>query len=195
MIHLNFRPFIHTVKGAPSLEGRPLTHDLALQTFQQLGYALEHGTRPATAGLAIGSNPVSLLAWWVAISLSIRYSAAEVTLIRRIGEKFLDWSDNAPSIETILTFATLYWVTDTYPSSIYEYRYVSERSDRNLRQHFGAKAAPRPGADFLEKPFGYSYFKHELYPTPVSEVAKSGNMVWSREHDIVGCRRESQGDF
>lgn len=28
-------------------------------------YALEHGSRPATIGLVLGSNPVSLLAWYV----------------------------------------------------------------------------------------------------------------------------------
>jgi microsomal epoxide hydrolase len=28
-----------------------------------LAYALEHGTRPATVGLAISSNPLALLAW------------------------------------------------------------------------------------------------------------------------------------
>lgn len=29
-----------------------------------LAYALEHGTRPATVGLAISSSPLSLLAWY-----------------------------------------------------------------------------------------------------------------------------------
>ena len=28
-----------------------------------LAYALEHGTRPATVGLAISSSPLALLAW------------------------------------------------------------------------------------------------------------------------------------
>lgn len=28
-----------------------------------LAYALEHGTRPSTAGLAISASPLSLLAW------------------------------------------------------------------------------------------------------------------------------------
>lgn len=28
-----------------------------------LAYALEHGTRPSTAGLAISSSPLALLAW------------------------------------------------------------------------------------------------------------------------------------
>jgi hypothetical protein len=29
-----------------------------------MAYALEHGTRPATVGLAISSSPLSLLAWY-----------------------------------------------------------------------------------------------------------------------------------
>lgn len=35
------------------------------ETWAQTGLAfvLEHGTRPATAGLAISSNPLALLAW------------------------------------------------------------------------------------------------------------------------------------
>ena len=28
-----------------------------------LAYALEHGTRPATAGLAISASPLAMLAW------------------------------------------------------------------------------------------------------------------------------------
>lgn len=28
-----------------------------------LAYALEHGTRPATIGLVVSSNPLALLAW------------------------------------------------------------------------------------------------------------------------------------
>lgn len=37
------------------------------QTWQETGvaYVLEHGTRPATAGLAISSSPLALLAWCV----------------------------------------------------------------------------------------------------------------------------------
>jgi len=45
--------------------------------------------------------------------------------VDRIGEKYLEWSDIKPSLETILTFTTLYWLTDTYPSSIYTYRWIS----------------------------------------------------------------------
>ena len=69
-----------------------------------MAYAQEHGTRPATIGLVLSSSPIALLAW--------------------IGEKFLAWTDQDPSIDTILKSVTLYWLTDTFPSSIYSYRHV-----------------------------------------------------------------------
>ena len=37
-----------------------------------IAYVLEHGTRPATVGLAISSSPLALLAWFV-IDLSHPY--------------------------------------------------------------------------------------------------------------------------
>lgn len=43
----------------------------------------------------------------------------------RIGEKFLEWSDEDPSLEHILESVTLYWMTDTFPRCIYPYRGVS----------------------------------------------------------------------
>ena len=33
-----------------------------------LAYALEHGTRPATIGLVVSSNPLALLAWYLILS-------------------------------------------------------------------------------------------------------------------------------
>lgn len=44
----------------------------------------------------------------------------------RIGEKMIDWSDETPSIETILGNVSLYWFTGCYPSSIYPYREVCD---------------------------------------------------------------------
>jgi len=68
------------------------------------GYSLEHATRPSTIGLVLGSSPVALLAW--------------------IGEKFLVWSDEDPDLDKILESVTLYWLTETFPTSIYPYRAV-----------------------------------------------------------------------
>ncbi|KAM5359348.1 hypothetical protein ACJZ2D_014551 [Fusarium nematophilum] len=68
------------------------------------GYGMVHGTRPATIGLVLSSNPLALLAW--------------------IGEKFVEWADAREPIEvdTILAMTTLYWFTSTFPRSIYPYR-------------------------------------------------------------------------
>lgn len=43
----------------------------------------------------------------------------------RIGEKFLAWTEEDPSLDTILTSVSLYWLTDTFPRSIYPYRDAS----------------------------------------------------------------------
>lgn len=42
----------------------------------------------------------------------------------RIGEKFLEWSDEDPPLDKILDDVTLYWMTDTFPRCIYPYRNV-----------------------------------------------------------------------
>jgi microsomal epoxide hydrolase len=126
-------------------------------------YASEHGTRPATIGLALASSPLALLAW--------------------IGEKFLEWSDEDPSLDTILEGVSLYWFTETFPRCIYPYR-----------ERWGAKAKSKEsGAKdedlrfvTVQKPFGYSWFPHELMPTPKAVVAKSSNLVWHRQHTSGG---------
>ncbi|KAJ1324762.1 microsomal epoxide hydrolase [Microdochium nivale] len=68
------------------------------------GYAIEHGTRPATIGLVLSSSPLALLAW--------------------MGEKYVEWADSRHplSLECILECVGLYWFTSTFPRSIYPYR-------------------------------------------------------------------------
>lgn len=68
--------------------------------FAQLGfsYALEHGMRTGTIGLVLSSSPLALLAW--------------------IGEKFLEWTDEDPSLEEILESVSLYWLTDTFARQV-----------------------------------------------------------------------------
>lgn len=68
-------------------------------------YAREHGTRTATIGLTLSSSPLALLSW--------------------IGEKFLEWTDEDPSVDEILDSVSLYWLTETYARCIYPYRSVS----------------------------------------------------------------------
>lgn len=107
-MHLNFSP-IPRPKNADELpiekvEMEALPRGLWFREVAS-AYALEHGTRTATIGHCLSSSPVALLSW--------------------IGEKFLEWTDEDPSLEHILESVTLYWMTDTFPRCIYPYRGVS----------------------------------------------------------------------
>ncbi|WVQ81622.1 hypothetical protein IAT38_003746 [Cryptococcus sp. DSM 104549] len=157
MIHLNHKnistppPKIRQAHNIP--DETPASF---LQLLQKYAYGLEHGTRPSTVGLAIGSSPMALLAW--------------------IGEKYLAWSDADLSEETILTFASLYWYTDCFASSLYHYRY-----------HYGIKRGGKSvDTEYYPTPTGYSYFPKEIVPTPVAWVEERVNLVWSREHKSGG---------
>lgn len=70
------------------------------------GYSMMHSTRPATIAHVVASSPVALLAW--------------------IGEKLSDigWTDRSLSSDEILTSLTLYWLTQSFETSIYTYREV-----------------------------------------------------------------------
>ncbi|KAK9789088.1 putative Epoxide hydrolase N-terminal domain-containing protein [Seiridium cardinale] len=72
--------------------------------FSRLGsaYALEHATKPATIGLTLSASPLAMLAW--------------------VGEKFLDWTDEDPSLEIILESVTLYWLSGCFSTSLWPYR-------------------------------------------------------------------------
>ncbi|KAI1297606.1 Alpha/Beta hydrolase protein [Xylaria venustula] len=101
-----------------------------------LAYALEHGTRPSTAGLAISASPLAMLAW--------------------IGEKLLEWTDpqHQFSLDTILSIVSFYWFTDTFPRSLYHATLV-----KNL-------FAGKPHPTSMEKPLGYSLFAYDLCVLP-----------------------------
>ncbi|EIW66985.1 hypothetical protein M231_03918 [Tremella mesenterica] len=159
-VHLNYKNPYLPPKGTIERErimirGGPHFDDAA--TFMQpFGYALEQGTRPSTIGLVLSTSPLALLAW--------------------IGEKNLEWGDKWPGLETTLTFVSLYWFTNTYPSSIYPYRWT--------------QGIHRPPAEkdeaWISKPTGYSKFGGEMCDTPKEWVAQISNLVWSREHDGGG---------
>ncbi|TKA71164.1 hypothetical protein B0A49_05193 [Cryomyces minteri] len=96
------------------------------QAFRDSGfaYAMEHGTRTATIGLALSSSPLALLAW--------------------IGEKFLEWTDTDPALDKILDSVTLYWLTETFPRCIYPYRQLTRRGPTEYCQKpFGYSWFPK----------------------------------------------------
>ncbi|KAL6920604.1 hypothetical protein ACHAP8_007378 [Fusarium lateritium] len=118
-------------------------------------YAMTHATKPSTIGLVLSSSPLALLAW--------------------IGEKFRDWTDEEPPIDETLTSVSLYWLTDTFPTSIYAYRQIPAFG--------GAPARPEPK---ITKPFGYSWFPQEIAPKPVAWAATLGNLVYYKRHERGG---------
>ncbi|KAL3463727.1 Alpha/Beta hydrolase protein [Aspergillus heterothallicus] len=127
--------------------------------WQQTGfaYALEHGTRPSTVGLAISSSPLALIAW--------------------IGEKHLEWSDPRSPIplDTILGMATLYWFTSTFPRALYH----AELAMKVL----AGKSHPIS----KEKPMGYSLFPYDLALLPSAWAREIyPNLVFFRGHSAGG---------
>jgi microsomal epoxide hydrolase len=105
----------------------------------------------------------------------------------RIGEKFLEWSDESPPLDTILTNVSLYWFTQGttssplctpantasgFPTSIYPYRAL-----------FSPSRKPFP---YIEKPTGYSFFPYELFPGLKSNVEKNVNVVHYKQHERGG---------
>ncbi|KAL8831487.1 MAG: hypothetical protein Q9170_005271 [Blastenia crenularia] len=128
------------------------------QTFMAKGsgYAMMHGTRPSTIALVLSSNPLALLAW--------------------IGEKLLTWTDEDPSIDTILEMVSLYWFTDTMSRCLYPYR---QFWDGEWAEHTDPKM-------YIKKPLGYSLFPKEINPIPRAWVATTGDLVWFRQHESGG---------
>ncbi len=70
-VHVNFKSIQQPPEGTPeyktATENPPKPEEI-LGRLQPFGYALEQGTRPSTIGIVAGCNPLSLLAWYVALS-------------------------------------------------------------------------------------------------------------------------------
>lgn len=164
-MHLNFMFMLHP--PGPEISSKQLSQQeqrglQRMNEFNATGnaYGRMHGTRPSTIGHVLSSSPLALLAW--------------------IGEKFLAWSDpsTTPSISTILSDVTLYWLTESFPSSIYTYR--QDFTSRSEHYFHGQEKL------FVSKPVGYSYFPYELMPIPKAWAERTGNLVWFRAHEKGG---------
>ncbi|TGZ82535.1 alpha/beta-hydrolase [Ascodesmis nigricans] len=155
----------------PGMLSEPLpTHDwadvtpeerAALMRAEMFGttgsaYALMHATRPSTIGHVLAASPLALLAW--------------------VGEKYLDWTELDPPIESILELVSLYWFTETYPTSIYAYRQIFTATD-----HGDLTAQNK-----IKKPFGVSWFPYDLLPYPKAWTAKYGELVYFKYHKRGG---------
>ncbi|KAH8695276.1 Alpha/Beta hydrolase protein [Talaromyces proteolyticus] len=146
--------------------------------FAQFGtaYAVEHATRTATIGFTLSSSPLALLAW--------------------IGEKFLAWTDETPSLDQILESVTLYWLTETFARAIYPYRQELVESSSKEWTDEDYFSVFQQGPErymthndhnyYCRKPMGYSWFPKEIAPVPKSWAATTGNLRWFRRHDKGG---------
>ena len=100
----------------------------------ELGYFQLQSTKPMTAGVGLNDSPAGLAAWIV--------------------EKFRTWSDSNGDVETrftkdeLLANVTLYWVTETAPSSVR--LYYENRIDPGLSGR-------------VEVPFACARFPREIF--------------------------------
>ncbi|KAK3334509.1 Alpha/Beta hydrolase protein [Neurospora tetraspora] len=130
---------------------------------QGSAYAYEHGTRPATIALTLGTNPVAMLAW--------------------MGEKFIEWSDNLHnnplSLEKILDGVSLYWFSGCFPRTMWSYR--------SLVPEIGATAVVQE-SESVQKPFGYSAFPVEIGTLPKTWGKKlfGERLAYYKEHEVGG---------
>ncbi|CAK7217464.1 hypothetical protein SCUCBS95973_003161 [Sporothrix curviconia] len=159
-IHLNTSPMPPpelTNKSSPISASEQAGLDRHV-LFKQTGspYAYAHATRPSTVGLMLSSSPVALLAW--------------------VGEKYLDWTDETPDLDTILACITLYWVTNCAATSLWSYR-----------QFYGPGAASHGTKRWhIHQPLGFSWFPREITPVPRAWIETTGNLVFYRQHDKGG---------
>lgn len=168
-VHLNFC-FDLPMKKFPlpkDLSASEVESQATIDSFIKsgTGYGLMHATRPSTISLILSSNPVALLAW--------------------LGEKYITWSDEPHlSLTTILTFVTVYWITDTFPRSIYPYRNDFDPKDE-VPCHGGNQWHVPSG-----KGFGFSAFPGEMLPVPRVWVEKTmedePTHMWWKEHESGG---------
>ncbi|KAF4854293.1 putative epoxide hydrolase [Colletotrichum siamense] len=113
-----------------------------------------------------------------------------------IGEKFLTWTHETPSMDEILASVTLYWLTQTFPRGIYPYRQEVIDDTRGSMSDAECRRVIKDGAKrymfhpdpeyYCEKPMGYSWFPYEIVPVPKAWAATTGNLVWYRPHEKGG---------
>lgn len=89
-----------------------------------------------------------------------------------MGEKLLEWPERPFSLDEILTNVSLWWLTDGASRCIYTYR-TTYLCDHTLI------------LPYIEKPFGFSWFMHELAPAPKKVVERRGRLVFHRQHEKV----------
>jgi microsomal epoxide hydrolase len=102
---------------------------------------------------------------------------------QRIGEKLLDSFDPEIPTATLLQWLTLYWLTQSFPTSIYLYRHLPAMGDFTVAPTASEKAdfkKPMKGLKIEGKAMGYSTFPREIFPVPKAWAEKTGDLVFYR---------------
>ena len=103
------------------------------------------------------------------MSSSPTHTHLTLPLPRRIGEKFLEWTDTTPPLTPILTDISLYWFTSCILTSLHPYRQLHSIPPT-----------------YITKPVGFSFFPHELFPGIRHVLEKSANLVTYEQHERGG---------
>ncbi|OAA35558.1 epoxide hydrolase 1 [Metarhizium rileyi] len=105
----------------------------------------------------------------------------------RIGEKLIAWTDGEFPLAKILEMVTLYWMTDTFPRTMYHNRGLANAHDgpKIARTSVVSKMAALQ-LPYVEKPCGYSLFPGEIIPVPKSWAGLSCNLVSFNQHQQGG---------
>ena len=148
-LHLNFIPGSYKpypeqgeVLAPTVIEYQQMVNNWAVK---EGAYSHLHSTKPQTLAYGLNDSPVGLCAW--------------------ILEKFYSWSDgNVISKDELLGNITLYWLTETLPSSI---RIYEENSKTPLV--FGKN-------DYIRTPVAFARFPKELPTPPRSYIEKGYNI-------------------
>lgn len=152
-LHLNLAAVQPPPEGDPARgtlaagEAEWLAHNAQLFA-DGLGYYALQNTRPQTLAVALADSPIGLLAW--------------------LGEKYLAWSDRAPSgasliaDQAILEHVALYWLTGSIGSSVR--LYYDEAHEPSVQSR-------------VEVPTGVAVFPKELIRTPRAWVEHRFNLV------------------
>jgi epoxide hydrolase len=133
--------------GVPEDELRRLQAAQA-RTTNELGYFQIQSTKPMTVGYGLNDSPAGLAAWII--------------------EKFRTWSDSGGNVEKrftkdeLLTNITIYWVTETGPSSVR--LYYENRLDGGVQGR-------------VEVPFACARFPAEIFAiAPKQWIEKQYNL-------------------
>jgi pimeloyl-ACP methyl ester carboxylesterase len=138
--HSNFPPFSRSGHETPKETRRAEARNSELADHK--AYAAIQGTRPLALGYGLNDSPAGLAAWIV--------------------DKFWAWSDHGGTLETsfskdaLLTNITIYWVTETMPSSMRIYHESSHPAPRPASMTaFEARTTP-------PAPMGFAAFPKEI---------------------------------